>query len=91
MKSLAIGSILLAAGANALVARDGTCCFGLTATSSAANGTVDQLSDGQTRVGGSGLTAGTFCIDTNGGIFDSEGRGCIITSKFPRGVLHGMN
>lgn len=81
MNTFVLGSILLSAGANALVARDGTCCFGITASGSGANGTVDQLTDGQTRVGGSGLNAGTFCIDTNGGITDGQGRGCIITTE----------
>ena len=81
MKTFVLGSLLLSAGVSALVARDGTCCFGINASGSGASGTVGQLTDGQTRVGGSGLNAGTFCIDTNGGITDGQGRGCIITTE----------
>ncbi|KKY17393.1 putative gpi anchored cell wall [Phaeomoniella chlamydospora] len=81
MKTFTLASVLLSAGANALVARDGTCCFGLTASGTKANGTVDQLGDGQNRVAGSGLEAGTFCIDSNGAITDGEGRGCLITPE----------
>jgi hypothetical protein len=67
------------AGANALVARDATCCFGLTA-SGGASGTIGQLGDGQNRIGG-GLPPAQFCIDSSGGIKDSSGRGCILTRK----------
>lgn len=70
----------LAAGANALVAPNATCCFGLTA-SGGANGTIGQLGDGQNRIGG-GLPPVQFCIDSSGGIKDSSGRGCILTRKF---------
>lgn len=68
-----------AAGGNALVSRADSCCFHLTA-SGAASGTVGQLGDGQNRLGG-GLSAASFCIDSNGAITDSSGRGCVVTSK----------
>ncbi|KKA22861.1 GPI anchored cell wall protein [Rasamsonia emersonii CBS 393.64] len=73
-----VGTIAaIAVGANALVARDATCCFGLTA-SGGASGTIGQLGDGQNRIGG-GLPPAQFCIDSSGGIKDSSGRGCILT------------
>lgn len=76
-----VGTIAaIAVGANALVARDATCCFGLTA-SGGASGTIGQLGDGQNRIGG-GLPPAQFCIDSSGGIKDSSGRGCILTRKF---------
>lgn len=78
MKNLAVIAAL-AAGANALVPRGSTCCFGLTA-SGPASGTVGQLSDGQNRLGG-GLAPAQFCIDSAGGITDGNGRGCILTGK----------
>ncbi|PYH47296.1 uncharacterized protein BP01DRAFT_380516 [Aspergillus saccharolyticus JOP 1030-1] len=68
-----------AAGANALVSRADSCCFHLTA-SGAVSGTVGQLGDGQNRIGG-GLAAASFCIDSNGAITDSSGRGCIVTNS----------
>ncbi|PYI22318.1 hypothetical protein BO99DRAFT_19552 [Aspergillus violaceofuscus CBS 115571] len=68
-----------AAGGNALVSRADSCCFHLTA-SGAASGTVGQLGDGQNRLGG-GLAAASFCIDSNGAITDSSGRGCVVTSS----------
>ncbi|PYI03741.1 hypothetical protein BO78DRAFT_409650 [Aspergillus sclerotiicarbonarius CBS 121057] len=68
-----------AAGANALVGRSDSCCFHLTA-SGGASGTVGQLGDGQNRIGG-GLPETQFCIDSNGGITDSSGRGCVVTSS----------
>ncbi|KKK19307.1 hypothetical protein AOCH_000614 [Aspergillus ochraceoroseus] len=67
-----------AAGANALVSRDNSCCFHITA-SGKTSGTVGQLGDGQNRIGG-GLPEAQFCLDSNGGITDGSGRGCIITS-----------
>ncbi|KAL2861801.1 ubiquitin 3 binding protein But2 C-terminal domain-containing protein [Aspergillus pseudodeflectus] len=67
----------LAASANALVPRDTSCCFGLTA-SGEASGPVGQLDDGQNRIGGD-LPAGQYCIDTDGSITDGNGRGCILT------------
>jgi hypothetical protein len=66
-----------AASANALVPRDTSCCFGLTA-SGEASGPVGQLDDGQNRIGGD-LPAGQYCIDTDGSITDGNGRGCILT------------
>ncbi|KAK3661210.1 hypothetical protein LTR56_000333 [Elasticomyces elasticus] len=56
------------------------CCFQINAYSNGGpNGAVDQLSDGQNRVGQTGLTRGKYCIDSNGGLTDSNGRGCILT------------
>ena len=77
MKSAAL---LLPAVAHAFVARDaGTgCCFHLTATGGP-GGRVDQLFDGQNRIGQTGLPEGQYCINGNGGLTDSNGRGCIIT------------
>ncbi|KAK4894558.1 hypothetical protein LTR27_007199 [Elasticomyces elasticus] len=44
------------------------CCSQINAFSNGGpNGAVDQLSDGQNRVGQTGLTRGKYCIDSNGG------------------------
>ncbi|KAL4770378.1 ubiquitin 3 binding protein But2 C-terminal domain-containing protein [Aspergillus nidulans var. acristatus] len=69
-----------AASAQALVSRDNSCCFHLTA-SGGASGPVGQLGDGQNRVGGDSgsLPEGQFCINTDGSITDGSGRGCILT------------
>ncbi|RHZ60094.1 putative GPI anchored cell wall protein [Aspergillus thermomutatus] len=67
----------LAVGANALVTRDNTCCFHLTA-SGGASGPIGQLDDGQNRVYGN-LPEGEYCINSDGGIIDGHGRGCILT------------
>ncbi|KZF26270.1 hypothetical protein L228DRAFT_264689 [Xylona heveae TC161] len=77
LNTYAVSALALALGANALVARDGNCCFHLTA-SGGESGTVGQLSDGQNRIGG-GLSPATYCIDSNGGLTDGNGRGCILT------------
>lgn len=78
MKSfIAIAS--LAVGANALVGRSDSCCFHITASGDK-SGSLGQLSDGQVRVGDDSLSAATFCL-SGGVITDSEGRGCVITSK----------
>ncbi|KJX92954.1 GPI anchored cell wall protein [Zymoseptoria brevis] len=42
-------------------------------------GPVEQLSDGQNRIGQSGLTESQFCINSSGGLTDGNGRGCIVT------------
>lgn len=70
----------LAAGTNALVGRSDSCCFHLTA-SGGASGEVGQLSDGQNRIGDNSLSPAQFCIDSQGAITDSNGRGCILTRK----------
>ncbi|KAF7133587.1 hypothetical protein CNMCM5793_004716 [Aspergillus hiratsukae] len=67
----------LAVGANALVTRDNTCCFHLSA-SGGASGPIGQLDDGQNRVYGN-LSEGEYCINPDGGIIDGHGRGCILT------------
>ncbi|KAI9702354.1 MAG: hypothetical protein M1836_000833 [Candelina mexicana] len=77
MKTFAVVSLALAAGSNALVARQSTCCFHLSA-SGGQSGTVGQLSDGQNRIGG-GLPQAQYCIDSNGGLTDQSSRGCILT------------
>ena len=69
-----------AAGSNALVGRADSCCFHLTSTGGA-SGTLGQLGDGQNRIGDSNLPPAQYCIDANGGITDSSGRGCILTRK----------
>ncbi|KAL4867340.1 ubiquitin 3 binding protein But2 C-terminal domain-containing protein [Aspergillus spectabilis] len=66
-----------AAGAHALVPRDTTCCFHITA-SGEASGPIGQLGDGQNRIGGD-LPEAQFCIDSTGSITDGSGRGCILT------------
>ncbi|GAD99270.1 GPI anchored cell wall protein, putative [Paecilomyces variotii No. 5] len=76
MKNLAVAAVF-AAGANALVPRSNTCCFGLTASGSA-SGSIGQLDDGQNRIGGN-LPPAQYCIDSAGGITDGHGRGCILT------------
>lgn len=77
MKTFAAVAATLVASANALVGRDGSCCFHLSA-SGGASGSIGQLSDGQNRIGG-GLPVGQYCIGSNGGITDGQGRGCILT------------
>lgn len=72
---------MLAWGADALVARDGVCCFHLTA-SGGAFGSAGQLPDGQNRIGGS-FPQAIYCINPQGGIADGIGRGCIFTSEWP--------
>ncbi|CAI7580775.1 unnamed protein product [Penicillium glandicola] len=67
-----------AAGANALVGRTDSCCFHLT-SSGGASGELGQLSDGQNRIGDNTLQPAQYCIDSNGAITDSKGRGCILT------------
>ncbi|CAD0087873.1 unnamed protein product [Aureobasidium vineae] len=80
MKSIFVSAALIAA-ADALIARDSTCCFHLTA-SGGSGGAVGELADGQTRIGQTaGLANGqaTFCIDSKGGLTDGTGKGCILT------------
>lgn len=69
-----------AASANALVGRDGNCCFQISA-SGGASGQLGQLGDGQNRIGDNSLSPATYCIDSSGGITDSNGRGCILTRE----------
>lgn len=78
MKSF-IAIATLAASANALVGRSDSCCFHLTASGDK-SGSLGQLSDGQVRVGDNSLSAAKFCL-SGGVITDSEGRGCVVTSK----------
>ncbi|OQE46379.1 hypothetical protein PENCOP_c001G00901 [Penicillium coprophilum] len=67
-----------AAGTNALVGRTDSCCFHLTSSGGAA-GKLGQLGDGQNRIGDNTLQPAQYCIDSNGAITDSTGRGCILT------------
>ncbi|KAJ5514344.1 hypothetical protein N7463_003896 [Penicillium fimorum] len=69
---------VFSAGSNALVGRSDSCCFHLTSSGGAA-GTLGQLGDGQNRIGDNSLQPAQYCIDSDGGITDSSGRGCILT------------
>jgi Ubiquitin 3 binding protein But2 C-terminal domain len=77
MKLILITPIALIAGASALVIHDGGCTFTLTAAGGV-SGQLSQLGDGQNRVGASGLAVATYIIGAEGGIFDQDGRGCIL-------------
>lgn len=65
--------------ASPLDIRASGCCFHLNA-SGGPGGKVGQLSDGQNRIGQSGLPTpqGQYCLN-NAGLTDSFGRGCILT------------
>lgn len=73
----ALSPLAFTLGASAAALKRSDCCFQLTA-SGGAQGTVGQLNDGQNRVGGS-YDAAKYCISSNGGITDANGRGCILT------------
>lgn len=75
MKTI-ISTLVLAAGANAIITRWAPCCFHLSA-SGAVTGTVGQLDDGQNRVNGP-LSPAEYCI-ADGAVTDANGRGCILT------------
>ncbi|MCJ1482956.1 hypothetical protein MMC06_003122 [Schaereria dolodes] len=80
MKTFFLTIMVLTVSIDALIARNGNCCFQINAAGAGgAEGSVGQLPDGQNRVGG-GLTPATYCIDSNGAITDESGRGCILTS-----------
>ena len=67
--------MVLTVSIDALIARNGNCCFQINAAGAGgAEGSVGQLPDGQNRVGG-GLTPATYCIDSNGAITDER---CVI-------------
>lgn len=66
-------------GVEALVPRDGTCCFRLTG-SGGVSGEVGQLDDGQNRIGGN-YPHGEYCINAQGAITDGKGHGCILTGN----------
>lgn len=85
MKTSAILALALVSLANSspFPCTNSTCCFGLTA-SGGQSGTVGQLDDGQTRIGG-GLPPAQFCM-TGSSIKDSTGRGCIVTGKLTSSV-----
>ncbi|KAF2998192.1 hypothetical protein E8E13_004305 [Curvularia kusanoi] len=73
----AFASVAFGLGANALVARDASQCYQLKA-SGGQSGVLGQLGDGQNRVGG-GHPTGCYCLSSEGGFTDSNGRGCILT------------
>lgn len=77
MKLIAVSASLIA-GVNPLVARHDGCTFHLTGAGGV-TGQISQLADGQNRAGASGLQVSTYNIDAHGGIFDQNGRGCILT------------
>lgn len=79
MKLFLITPVALTAGVKARVIQDGGCTFKLTAAGGA-SGQVSQLGDGQNRVGAYGLPVAAYAIGVDGGIFDQNGRGCILTS-----------
>ncbi|PPJ60280.1 hypothetical protein CBER1_01265 [Cercospora berteroae] len=71
--------LLVGAAVNAYVVYAETgCCFHATADGGP-GGVVEQLFDGQNRIGQTGLKVGEYCINTQGGLVDSSGRGCILT------------
>jgi hypothetical protein len=70
---------VFAFGAKALNGLD-ICCFKLTADTSSTPGTIGQLNDGQDRLGGR-LLPTEYCMDSNGAIFDSNGRECILSCR----------
>ena len=90
----ALAVLALAAASNGLVIRDEPwyvfrrlrapsrltlgSCFHLTAYGGP-GGSVGQLGDGQNRIGDDSLQEGQYCIGSNSGLTDSEGRGCILT------------
>lgn len=73
----ALAPLAFTLGASAAALKRSQCCFDLTA-SGGVSGTVGQLTDGQNRIGG-GYSPTSFCL-SNGGITDSNGRGCIVTN-----------
>ncbi|CAK4034255.1 GPI anchored cell wall [Lecanosticta acicola] len=75
-----IASLASASRALALtVPRDTGCCFHASAPDGPGS-TVGQLSDGQNRLNQPGLDEGQYCFGSNGGLTDSNGRGCVITA-----------
>jgi hypothetical protein len=82
MKSFSLLILALAgiAASSPFLCTNSTCCFGLAAVGGQ-NGTIGQLDDGQSRIGG-GMSPSKFCM-TGTSIKDSQGRGCIVT-----GMLH---
>ncbi|KAI9835378.1 MAG: hypothetical protein M1837_003788 [Sclerophora amabilis] len=77
MKTFTAVALALGVGSHALVARQDTCYFDLTAEGGQ-SGKVVQLEDGQNRIGGD-HAKGKYSIDESGGLTDDKGRGCILT------------
>lgn len=76
----AIAALAISATARLTERGDDTkCCFTLTAHGGT-SGSVGQLGDGQTRVGG-GYPPSHFCLTNGGGITDGNDRGCILTRE----------
>ncbi|KAK3057831.1 hypothetical protein LTR09_000906 [Extremus antarcticus] len=69
--------LAMAVSSQALVSREASCCFGITAYGGP-SGIVGTLGDGQLRIGGQEPPA-HLCTDGNGGFIDEQGRGCIVT------------
>jgi hypothetical protein len=76
MKLFLVTPTTLIVGLNALFNPNVGCSFKLTRAGHA-SGQISQLDDDQNRVSASGLSAATFSIGADGGIFDQNGRGCI--------------
>ncbi|KAK4502328.1 hypothetical protein PRZ48_005753 [Zasmidium cellare] len=73
----ALIAALVAAVSGSIIPRSSEeCCFQISA-SGGVTGTLGQIYDGQNRVGG-GYAPATYCLK-NGGLFDKNGRGCILT------------
>ena len=66
--------------ASALVIGDQGCTFKLTAFGGA-TGKISQLDNGQNMLGLSDPQTATYIIASNGGIFDQNGQGCILTPQ----------
>jgi hypothetical protein len=65
-----------------ILAGGGDCCKFTLSSKGSFSCPAGQLSDGQIRLNGSEPES-TFCIDSQGGITDENGYGCIVTGKFP--------
>ncbi|KAK5130775.1 hypothetical protein LTR08_001665 [Meristemomyces frigidus] len=78
MSAVLAACVMAFTGAHALATGSQGCCFGLSA-SGGPGGVLGQISDGQNRIGQSGLPAGSYCIDNSGGLTDGNGHGCILT------------
>lgn len=58
----------------------GSCCKFTISSPSSFPSPAGQLDDGQIRFNGTYPTA-NFCLGSDGGITDDQGRGCIVTGK----------
>jgi Ubiquitin 3 binding protein But2 C-terminal domain len=83
MKIFIAAAATLIVATNALVIQDGGCTFKLTSFGGAP-GKVSQLADGQNHLSASGLPVATYIIGADGGIFDQNGRGCMLMPQTTR-------